>query len=47
MKYIQFFIDIQNFTIHFLVPELASSLFGNAVKLLCAQAQVRAPPIQH
>ena len=29
------------------MPELASSLFGNAVKMLCAQAQTRALPVQH
>ena len=29
------------------MPELASSLFGNADKMPCAQAQARAPPVQH
>ena len=38
-------IDHKNFTIDFLVPELASSLFDNAVKMLCAQVQARATPV--
>ena len=37
-------IDNKNFTNYFFVPELASSLFDNAVKMLCAQAQARALP---
>ena len=42
-------IDNKNFTRFnniFFVPELASSLFNNAVKMLCAQAQARALPEQ-
>ena len=34
--------NLTNFTNSFFVPELASSLFDNAVKTLCAQAQARA-----
>ena len=39
-------IDNKNFTYKFFVPELASSLFDNAVKMLCTQAQARAMPEQ-
>ena len=35
-------IDNQNFTFWFLLPELASSLFGNAVEMLCAFKHKRA-----
>ena len=35
-----FAIANQNFTIDFLVPELASSLFDNAVKMLCASGTI-------
>ena len=41
------YIDNHNFNIQFILPELASSLFGNAVKILCAQAQACALPEQH
>ena len=40
-------IDNKNFTNYIFVPELASSLFDNVVKILCAQAQARALPQQH
>ena len=40
-------IDNKNLTNYFFVPELASSLFDNLVKILCAQAQARALPEQH
>ena len=40
-------IDNKNFTIELFLPQLASSLFDNAVKMLCAQAQARALPEQH
>ena len=39
--------NLIHFTNIFFVPELASSLFDNAVKTLCAQAQARALPEQH
>ena len=39
--------NLTNFINRFFVPELASSLFDNAVKTLCAQAQARALPEQH
>ena len=39
--------NLTHFTNRFFVPELASSLFDNAVKTLCAQAQARALPGQH
>ena len=40
-------IDNENFTNELFLPQLASSLFDNAVKMLCAQAQARALPEQH
>ena len=39
--------NLTHFTNRFFVPELASSLFDNAVKTLSAQAQARALPEQH
>ena len=38
--------NLANFTNNFFVPELASSLFDNAVKTLCAKAQAHALPEQ-
>ena len=39
--------NLTHFINRFFVPEHASSLSDNAVKTLCAQAQVRALPEQH
>ena len=41
-KLLNLFIGNQNFTIELFMPELASSLFGNTVKMLCSQAQASA-----
>ena len=40
-------IDNKNFTNYFFVPEIASSLFDSAVKMLCAQTQAGALPEKH
>ena len=37
-------IDNKNFNNELFLPKLASSLFDNAVKMLCAQVQARALP---